>query len=97
MRRAHGFLVVKPHPFLFLAVAVLLAVQASQRRRLVLGALATAGPLLSLVFVLRPSWYAQWLAAAFGLQSEPGSKVRAGNATGLEEAQSGSISDSHSE
>ncbi|MBI3521469.1 MAG: DUF2029 domain-containing protein [Chloroflexi bacterium] len=82
-----GLLVVKPHPFAFLAVAVLASVQRVQRRALVLGALATAGPLAGMTLLLRPSWYAEWLPAALGLQSAPGSNATVwtiGRVIGLE-------------
>ena len=70
-----GLLVVKPHPFVFLAVAVLASAERAQRRALVLGALATAGPLVAVTLLLRPSWYAEWLRAALGLQAAPGSNA----------------------
>lgn len=70
-----GLLVVKPHPFLFLALAVLVAADRAQRRALVLGALFTAGPLVAVSLLLRPSWYAEWLPAALGLQTTPGSNA----------------------
>lgn len=70
-----GLLVVKPHPFVFLAVAVLVSAQRSERRALVLGAFATAGPLVAITLLLRPSWYVEWLTAASGLQAAPGSNA----------------------
>lgn len=72
-----GVLAVKPHPFMFLAVAVLASVERAQRRALILGALTTAGPLLAVTALLRPSWYAEWLPAALGLQALPGSNATA--------------------
>ncbi|HEV2011282.1 MAG TPA: glycosyltransferase family 87 protein [Candidatus Limnocylindria bacterium] len=70
-----GLLVVKPHPFVFLAVAVLVCAERAERRALGLGALATAGPLVGVTLLLRPSWYAEWLPAALGLQAAPGSNA----------------------
>lgn len=70
-----GLLVVKPHPFVFVAVAVLTSAQRSQWRALALGALATAGPLVAVTLLLRPSWYAEWLSAALSLQAAPGSNA----------------------
>lgn len=70
-----GLLVVKPHPFVFLAFAVLACAERAERRALVLGVLATAGPLVAVTLLLRPSWYAEWLPAALGLQAAPGSNA----------------------
>jgi len=70
-----GLLVVKPHPFLFLGIVAIVWADRSERRALILGALATAGPLVAVTLALRPSWYAEWLPAALGLQGAPGSNA----------------------
>ena len=70
-----GLLVVKPHPFVFVAVAVLALAERAPRRSLVLGALTTAGPLIAITLLVRPAWYAQWVPAALGLQGAPGSNA----------------------
>lgn len=70
-----GLLIVKPHPYVFLGVAALVFAHRSERRRLIQGALATAGPLVLVSLVLRPSWYGEWLPAALGLQGQPGSNA----------------------
>lgn len=70
-----GILAVKPHPFLFLAAAVLASADRAQRRALATGVLATAGPLVAVTLLLRPSWYAEWTSAVLGLQSAPGSNA----------------------
>jgi len=70
-----GVLAIKPHPFVFLALAMFVSADRSERRALALGAFATAGPLVLGTLLLRPSWYADWLPAAFGLQSAPGSNA----------------------
>ncbi len=89
-----GLLAVKPHPFVFLAVAVLVSAERVERRALVLGALTTVGPLLAVTALLRPSWYVEWLPAALSLQSAPGSNATVwtiGRLIGVEAPQLGGI------
>ena len=70
-----GLLVVKPHPFVFLALALALRATWPERRRLALGAFATAGPLVGVTVALRPGWYAEWLGSAVGLAASPRSNA----------------------
>lgn len=89
-----GILIVKPHPFLFLVPAVLLTIAPSQRRAFLLGLVATAGPLVAVTLILRPGWYAEWLPAAIGLQTAPGSNATAwtiGRVLGVASALPGAI------
>ena len=70
-----GLLVVKPHPFAFLAVALLVTASWPERRRVGLGALCTAGPLVGAAIALRPGWYAEWLGSAVALAASPRSNA----------------------
>lgn len=70
-----GLLAVKPHPFLFVGAAAMLAATVVERRRFVAGALATAGPLIAVSLAFRPAWLAEWLGAASGLQASNGSNA----------------------
>lgn len=82
-----GLLAVKPHPFVFVALAAIVLADRSSRRSLLEGALTTAGPLIAFTLLLRPSWYTEWLPAALGLQAAPGSNATVwtiGRLVGLE-------------
>ncbi|HVR88234.1 MAG TPA: glycosyltransferase family 87 protein [Candidatus Limnocylindria bacterium] len=70
-----GLLVAKPHPFVIVGLAALACATRTERRGLVLGALATAAPLIVLTAVLHPSWYVEWLPSALGLQGTGGSNA----------------------
>ena len=70
-----GLLALKPHPFLFVGAAAMLAATARERRRFVTGAVATAGPLIAVALALRPAWLAEWLGAASELQATVGSNA----------------------
>ena len=66
---------MKPHPFAFLGIALLVSATWPERRRLALGALCTAGPLVFATVALRPGWYTEWLGSAVGLAASPRSNA----------------------
>lgn len=70
-----GLLVLKPHPFVFLAFALLVSATWPERRRLAQGALCTAGPLVLATVTLRPGWYAEWFNSAIALAGSPRSNA----------------------
>ena len=83
-----GLLVVKPHPFAIVAIALLIRCTWPERRRLALGALSTSGPLVAAALVLRPTWYAEWLRSALTLGASSRSNATAwtlGRVAGLPE------------
>ena len=70
-----GLLVVKPHPFAFLALALLVRATWPERRSLAIGTLLTGGPLVAITLALRPAWYVEWLRSAYALAGSPRSNA----------------------
>ena len=70
-----GVLALKPHPFLLLVVAALLAASAPARARFVAGSLVSGGLLIGITLVLHPIWIGEWLASASALQATSGSNA----------------------
>jgi hypothetical protein len=68
---ALGLLVIKPHPFLLFAPALLLAAPARHRVPLAAGGLFSSATLVGLAFLLRPDWLAGWLTAARRIGGAP--------------------------
>ena len=69
-----GLLVVKPHPFLWFAPLLLLALRTG-RLRVALGAALVGGGLLAISFAILPAWLAEWLAPVGALQASNRSRA----------------------